>query len=63
MKRYIILFAIFITAIFYYPVFAYADRVGFFISESPVSGSMTLFLLGSGLFATAGLARRLIPTK
>ncbi len=60
MKRYIILFAIFITAIFFYPVFAYADRIGFFLAQNPVSEPATLFFLGSGLLVTASLTRKFI---
>lgn len=60
MKRYIILFAIFITAIFFYPVFAHADKIGYFLTENPVSEPVALIVLGSGLLITASLTRKLI---
>jgi len=60
MKRYIILFAIFITAIFFYPVFAHADKIGYFLAENSMSEPVTLSIFGSGLLVAAGLTRRLI---
>ncbi len=60
MKRYIILFAIFITAIFFYPVFAHADKIGYYFAENPVSEPVTLFVFGSGLLIAAGITRKLI---
>jgi hypothetical protein len=59
MKRYITLFAIFIAAIFFYPVFAHADKIGAFFSTNPLSEPVTLLFLGSGLLVVAGLTRRL----
>lgn len=60
MKRYIILFAIFITAIFFYPVFAHAEKIGFYISQNQLSEPIVLFVLGAGLLVTASLTRRLL---
>jgi len=62
MKRYIILFAIFITAVFFYPVFAHADKIGYYFVENPVSEPVTLFVLGSGLLIAAGVTRKLVNT-
>ena len=63
MKRYIVLFAIFITAIFFYPVFAHADKIGYFIDKNPVSDPLSLFILGIGLLAAAGFTRRLVSKQ
>jgi hypothetical protein len=60
MKKHIILSAIFITAIFFYPVFAHADKIGYFLDRNPVSAPATLFVLGAGLLITAGFTRRLV---
>lgn len=60
MKRYIVLFAIFITAIFFYPVFAHADKIGTQIAVNPLSEQTMLFVVGAGLLAAGGLTRRLI---
>jgi len=60
MKRYIVLFAIFLAALFFYPVFAHADKIGHFLAKNPLSESVTLLVLGSGLLIAAGLTRRLI---
>lgn len=60
MKRYIVLFAILITAIFFYPVFAHADKIGYFLDKNPVSDPVTLLILGSGLLTAASLTKRLI---
>ncbi|MCP3874948.1 MAG: hypothetical protein GY699_17575 [Desulfobacteraceae bacterium] len=59
MKKHIVLFAILITAIFLYPVFAHADRIGYFFAGNPISEPVTLLVLGSGLLIAAGLTRRL----
>lgn len=63
MKRYIVLFAIFITAIFFYPVFAHADKIGHYFSTHPVSAPVALFVIGSGLLTAGGLTRRLVKVK
>jgi len=60
MKKHIILCAIFITAIFFYPVFAHADKIGYFLAENSVSEPVTLFVLGTGLLITAGFTRRFV---
>jgi hypothetical protein len=60
MKRYIVLFAVFITAIFFYPVFAHADKIGYFLATRPMSAPLALIVLGSGLLVTAALTRRLV---
>ncbi|MCK5695349.1 MAG: hypothetical protein KAH62_01875 [Desulfobacula sp.] len=60
MKKHIILCAIFITAIFFYPVFAHADKVGYFFDKNPVSESVTLFVFGTGLLIAASFTRRLV---
>ncbi|MCD4674822.1 MAG: hypothetical protein K8S18_02365 [Desulfobacula sp.] len=60
MKKYIVLLAIFVTAIFFYPVFAHADKIGYFLSQNPVSEPVTLLVLGSGLLIAAGLTKRLV---
>lgn len=60
MKRYIVLFAVFLAALFFYPVFAHADKIGHFFSRNPVSEPVALFVLGSGLLIAAGLTKRLI---
>jgi len=60
MKRYIVLFAILITAVFLYPVFAHADKIGYFLAANPLSEPITLLFLGSGLLIAAGFTRRLI---
>jgi hypothetical protein len=60
MKRYIILFAIFITAIFFYPVFAHADKIGYYLSKNPLSEPITLIFNGSGLLVAASLTKRLV---
>jgi len=59
MKKHIILCAIFITAIFFYPVFAHADKINYFLAKNPLSEPVTLFILGSGLLVAADLTRRL----
>lgn len=63
MKRYIILFAIFITAIFFYPVFAHADKIGCYFAKNPVSESAALFLLGLTLVFAAGFTKNTVPGK
>ena len=60
MKKHIILCAIFITAIFFYPVFAHADKIGYFLDRNPVSEPAILFILGSGLLIIASLTRRFV---
>ncbi|MBU1342531.1 MAG: hypothetical protein KKE44_04695 [Proteobacteria bacterium] len=60
MKRYIVLFAIFITAIFFYPVFAHADKIGYVFTQKPLSEPATLFFFGSGLLIAGGLAKRFV---
>ncbi|MBU1193869.1 MAG: hypothetical protein KKE62_05695 [Proteobacteria bacterium] len=60
MKRYIILFAILITAIFYYPVFAYAGKTGLFFVQGSVPQVAAFLLIGSGLLSAAGLIRKYI---
>jgi len=60
MKRYIVLFAILITAIFFYPVFAHADKIGYFLTKNPVSEPVIFFVFGSGLLVLGGLMRRFI---
>lgn len=60
MKRYIVLFAIFITAIFFYPVFAHADKIGEYFSANPASASAAFLAVGAGLLSFAGLTRRVI---
>ena len=60
MKRYIVLFAIFLVALFFYPVFAHADKIGYFFDQNPVSEPMALFVLGSGLLIVGGLTRKFI---
>ncbi len=60
MKRYIVLFAILITAIFLYPVFAHAERIGHFFAANPLSEPTTLLVLGSSLLVAASLTRKLI---
>ena len=62
MKRYIVLFAIFITAIFFYPVFAHADRIGQYFSANPLPAPAALLLIGVGLLVFAGLTRRVVKT-
>lgn len=62
MKKKIVLFTIFIIAVFFYPVFAYADKIGIFLAQNPVSEPVTLFILGTGLLVAAGLTRRLVRT-
>lgn len=63
MKRYIVLFAIFIIAIFFYPVFAHADKIGHYFAANPVSPPVTLFVTGFGLLLAASLTRRIVKTK
>lgn len=60
MKRYIILGAIFITAIFFYPVFAHAEKIGIYFTQNPISESVALVVLGSTLLGAASLTRRLV---
>jgi hypothetical protein len=60
MKKYIVLFAILITSIFFYPVFAHAEKIGYFFAENPVSEPAAFFILGSGLLIAAGFTRRLV---
>ena len=62
MKTKIVLFAIFITAVFFFPVFAYADKIGIFLIQNPVSEPVTLFILGTGLLIAAGLTRKFVRT-
>lgn len=59
MKRYIVLFAIFITAIFFYPVFAHAEKIGHYFELNPVSTPLALIVIGSGLLTLANLTRRI----
>ena len=49
MKKHIVLFAIFITAIFLYPVFAHAGSTGYLFTKNPVSEPIALLALGLGL--------------
>ena len=60
MKKYIVLFAIFITALFFYPVFAHAQKIGLYFSQNPLSEPAVLLILGSGLLVTAFLTRRVV---
>ncbi len=60
MKRYIVLFAIFITAIFFYPVFAHADKIGGYFAADPVPSYVAPLVIGSGLMTAAGLTKRII---
>ncbi len=60
MKRNIILFAIFITAIFFYPVFAHADKIGQYFAINPLPAPVALFSIGAGLLIAAGLTKRLV---
>ncbi len=60
MKKQIILFAILITAVFLYPVFAHAERIGRYFSANPLSEPVVLLVLGSGLLVAASLTRRLV---
>ena len=62
MKRYIVLFAIIITAIFFYPVFAHADKIGGYFVGNPVPAYVALLVIGSGLLTAAGLTKRIIRT-
>ena len=62
MKRYIVLFAIFITAIFFYPVFAHAERIGMYFIQNPLSEPVVLGVLGSSLLLAASLVKRLVKT-
>jgi len=63
MKRYIVLFAIFITAIFFYPVFAHSDEIGNGFVNNRVTESGTLFFLGSGLLIAAAFIKKHIGYK
>ncbi len=60
MKLHIILFAIFITAIFFYPVFAYADKIGVLLTRNQLPEPAFYFFMGFGLLIAAGYTRRLI---
>ncbi|MCF6245827.1 MAG: hypothetical protein L3J69_00560 [Desulfobacula sp.] len=62
MKRNIILYAIFITAIFFYPVFAHADKIGQYFAVNPLPAPFALLGIGSGLLIAAGLTKNLIKT-
>ena len=59
MKRSIVLFAILITAIFFYPVFAHADKLGRYLAANPISEPLALLAIGSGLLTVAGLVKRI----
>lgn len=63
MKKYIVLFAILITAVFLYPVFAHAQKIGLYLASNPLSEPVVLFVMGSGLLICASLTRRLVNTK
>lgn len=63
MKRYTILFTIFVTVIFFYPVFAQAQKIGLYLVQNPLSESIVLFVLGTSLLVTASLTRRLVNTR
>ena len=60
MKRYILLFAICITAIFLYPVFAHAQKIEIYFTQNPISDPVALIVLGSGLLLAAFLTKRLV---
>ncbi|WP_300462850.1 hypothetical protein [Desulfobacula sp.] len=60
MKKDILLFVIFIIAIFFYPVFAHADKIGYFISQNTVSEPIALFVFGAGLLILANFTRNLV---
>ncbi len=60
MKRYIILFAIFITAIFFYPVFAHAGKTGCDFTTNPMLSLVILGCMGGALFTLSGVAKRVI---
>lgn len=60
MKKYIILFAIFLTAIFLYPVFAHAGKIGIIFTKGSASEPIALFVLGAGLLIAGGLTRKFV---
>lgn len=60
MKRYLLLFAILITAVFFYPVFAHAKKIEAYFMQNPISEPATLLFLGSGLLIAASLTKRLV---
>ena len=60
MKRNIVFFAIFITAIFFYPVFAHAQKIGHYVEINPLPASVALFGIGAALLITAGFTKRMI---
>ncbi len=60
MKRYVVLFAIFITAIFFYPVFAHADKIDYYFAANPISPPVALFVVGFGLLKAASVAKHVI---
>ncbi len=63
MKRYIVLFAILITAVFFYPVFAHAQKIGLYFVQNPLSEPVVLFVLGTSLLVCASLTKRLVRTE
>lgn len=63
MKKYIVLFAILITAVFLYPVFAHAQKIGLYLVSNPLSEPAVMFILGSSLLVFASLTRRLVNIK
>ena len=60
MKIYLVLFAVFLTAIFLYPVFAHANKIGPYVSPDFISAPVALLMVGAGLLIAAGLTRRAI---
>ncbi len=60
MKKYIVLSAILITAIFLYPVFAHAQKIGYYFVQNPISEPVALFVVGSSLLIAASLTRRIV---
>jgi hypothetical protein len=63
MKRYIVLFAILITAVCLYPVFAHAEKIEMYFVQNPLSEPVVLVVLGTGLLVCASLTKRLVNIK
>lgn len=63
MKKYIVLFAIFLAGIFFYPVIAHADKIEAYFAINPLSAPVVLVIVGSMLLTAASLSKRLVKQE
>lgn len=63
MKKYVILFAIFLTGIFFYPVIAQAETIEMYVSQNLLKEYSGFLILGSGLVIGYNMIRSLVPQE